>query len=362
MKIVKATRLYEDWIARFLRLDSAALKLKHEAMAEREFPFFRATFYRWMQVWPEVCKDLDDAPKVMAVGDIHVENYGTWRDNEGRLIWGVNDFDEVSPLPYTLDLVRLAASAHLAIGEGTLSLTRPDACDSILEGYGASLKAGGGAYVLAEQHEWLWATATERLRNPEPFWAKLTGFAPARQIPERIRRQLLAQMPKNADQPKYVRRLAGLGSLGRQRFVAIANLGGGLVAREAKALAPSAVLFALGKGGQKIRYNQVLKNSVRCRDPFVREIKGWLYRRLAPDCSRIELASLKKERDEARLLYAMGWELGNVHLSSPKSIAAVRRDLSRRKAKWLHNAAAAMTGQVAGDFAEWKKEYASKGA
>jgi len=31
---------------------------------------------------------------VLAVGDLHVENFGTWRDAEGRLIWGVNDFDE----------------------------------------------------------------------------------------------------------------------------------------------------------------------------------------------------------------------------------------------------------------------------
>ena len=56
------------------------------------------------------------APHVLAVGDIHMENYGTWRQpREGRLAWGVNDFDEAVTLPYTLDLVRLAASMH-AVG------------------------------------------------------------------------------------------------------------------------------------------------------------------------------------------------------------------------------------------------------
>ena len=30
----------------------------------------------------------------LSVGDLHVENFGTWRDSEGRLIWGINDFDE----------------------------------------------------------------------------------------------------------------------------------------------------------------------------------------------------------------------------------------------------------------------------
>src|SRR5260370_32652719 len=50
--------------------------------------------------------------EVLAVGDLHVENFGTWRDAEGRLTWGVNDFDEAYPLPYTIDLARLATSVR----------------------------------------------------------------------------------------------------------------------------------------------------------------------------------------------------------------------------------------------------------
>ena len=83
-------------------------------MREGVFPFFRATFYRWVQVWSGICSELVSAPEVLAIGDLHVENFGTWRDREGRLIWGVNDFDEAYPLPYTNDLVRLAASAEIA--------------------------------------------------------------------------------------------------------------------------------------------------------------------------------------------------------------------------------------------------------
>ena len=43
--------------------------------------------------------------KRAGVGDLHVENYGTWRDAEGRLVCGNNDFDETCPLPYTNDVV-----------------------------------------------------------------------------------------------------------------------------------------------------------------------------------------------------------------------------------------------------------------
>src|SRR5271169_5343237 len=106
MNIAKATVRYEDWLGTYTPLIKRDIQLKHQRMAEAAFSFFRATFYHWMQVWPRICPSLDKAPKVLAVGDLHVENFGTWRDVEGRLIWGVNDFDEAAELPYTVDLVR----------------------------------------------------------------------------------------------------------------------------------------------------------------------------------------------------------------------------------------------------------------
>src|SRR5580704_12435519 len=110
MKIRKATRRYEDWLAGELTIVAPDLELKHRLMADALFPFFRATYYRWAQLWPNVCGELAEAPAVLSVGDLHVENFGTWRDSEARLIWGINDFDEVASMPYTIDLVRLAAS------------------------------------------------------------------------------------------------------------------------------------------------------------------------------------------------------------------------------------------------------------
>src|ERR1700722_5411140 len=115
MNIQQATRQYETWLASRVRIVKSDLVTKHELMAQDAFSFLRATFYRWMQLFPELCPKAANAPTVLAVGDLHVENYGTWRDTEGRLVWGINDFDEAFPLPYTVDLVRLAASALLAV-------------------------------------------------------------------------------------------------------------------------------------------------------------------------------------------------------------------------------------------------------
>ena len=122
MKIDRATRLYEAWLAKQIHLVPSDLALKHKIMKRDAFFFFRATFYRWMQVWPEVCRDVVAAPLLLAIGDAHIENFGTWRDSEGRLVRGTNDFDEGYSLPYTNDLVRLAVSATLAADTKQLAI------------------------------------------------------------------------------------------------------------------------------------------------------------------------------------------------------------------------------------------------
>src|ERR1700754_2038996 len=115
MSIVKTTAEYEDWLRSQTIPVEDEIKVKHKKMACGEFEFLRATFYRWAQLFPKHCPQLNKAPRVLGVGDLHIENFGTWRDTEGRLSWGVNDFDEACPLPYTNDLVRLATSAYFAL-------------------------------------------------------------------------------------------------------------------------------------------------------------------------------------------------------------------------------------------------------
>src|SRR5581483_7821637 len=139
MRIRQATTEYERWLGQHLKLIGKDVQLKHRAMRSAPFPFLRATYYRWAQIWAEICGDAAQAPKALAVGDLHVENFGTWRDIEGRLIWGINDFDEAWPLPYTNDLIRLATSALLA----EMTVAAKAGTQAILEGYAAGVEAGG---------------------------------------------------------------------------------------------------------------------------------------------------------------------------------------------------------------------------
>ena len=355
--ILEATAGFEKWLGAQLPIIKQDVSLKHQHMAEAAFPFCRATFYRWLQLWPHVCDDLAKAPKVLAIGDLHIENFGTWRDLEGRLIWGVNDLDEVFPASYAIDLVRLASSSYLAIREEHLSITRREASEAVEEGYRDALSAGGKALILAEDHQWLRLLALGKLRDPVHFWDKLTHLPPFTAKPPAEVRDLLEESlpPKSKYQLK--KRIAGLGSLGHPRILAVTSLRGAFIAREAKAIRPSAWVWSEKSPSKELYGAKLAQRSLRVPDPFVHFHNRWLVRRLAPDCSRIELASLPRERDEARLLYSMGWETANMHLGSPQAIRKVKRDLAQRKGRWLHKAAKAMCKATLKDWEDWQANW-----
>jgi hypothetical protein len=357
MNFRKSTAAYEQWLSQEITILPEDIKHKHEMMSTAIFPFFRGTFYRWAQLFPEVCPDCAKAPELLAVGDLHVENFGTWRDIEGRLIWGINDFDETTTMPYTIDLVRLAASAHLAIDAEQLRILHRDACAAILAGYKEGIEAGGAQWVLAGKHGWLYDMVKPSLRDPIGFWQKLEALPSITgRMPGNARRGIQRLLPGKVAKQRVVHRIAGMGSLGRQRFVLLAEFEGGPVCREAKALAPSAWDWARGqikgKDSQPLRYQRALDTSVRAVDPFVRLVGRWIVRRLAPDCSKIDLASFPRERDETKLMHAMGWEVANMHLGSGH-IKPILADLHKRPAGWLHKAAGKMVAATNQDWEEW---------
>lgn len=356
MHVRAATRSYERWLAGYMRLVPADLREKHRRMSTAQFPFMRATFYRWCQLWRELAPGERRAPAVLAVGDLHVENFGTWRDAEGRLIWGINDFDEATILPWSQDLVRLATSAHVAITGEHLRLKRREACDALLEGYRSCLESGGEAFVLEEQHPWLRVMATGELRDPVAFWAKLTSLSSERRPDPAAARALAVHMPEPALPVRLLHRVAGLGSLGRPRVVALARWRGGYVAREAKHTAPSAWVWACGGGATaRCLSDEIIAKAVRVPDPTVRVVTSWLLRRLAPHCARIELGDLPSDRDENRLLHAMGWETANVHLGTKGAGPRILRDLRHRDGRWLHELTKVFSAALAEDWKSWRR-------
>lgn len=226
-----ADEQYLKWLGERLTLVPEELERREKKLREATpFEFLRATFFRWAQLWSKECSDLDEGvPRVLGVGDLHAENFGTWRDGEGRLVWGVNDFDECCYLPYSQDLVRMAASAWFALEEEAIEKEgdvqalpkkrngqKPreayvrkhhrelrerkavqdrvekrlkGACQAMLSGYCSGLdvpfapledgvekpSVGRKPFVLAEEHDWLREIVLNKLREKSEDGEDRTG-------------------------------------------------------------------------------------------------------------------------------------------------------------------------------------------
>jgi Uncharacterized protein conserved in bacteria (DUF2252) len=355
--IKDATTSYEAWMRSCTTVLQSDLRLKHEQMKESAFGFLRGTFYWWAELWPSVCADLCGAPKVLAVGDLHVNSFGTWRDAEGRLCWGVDDFDEAFPLAYTNDLVRLAASLKIVADAKGLSIKFGDGCDAILEGYSDALNEGGRPIVLAERQQKLSTLGVDSFKPPSNFWEKLNRLPAVRQpLTRDLKRALEKTLPETGMEYKVVRRQAGLGSLGQERFVAIAKWQGGCIAREAKLMVPSVCSWLSSHiGHRQSWYEKAISSAVRSPDPFQVIDGSWLIRRLSPDSNPIDIQTLPKHRDEEMLLKAMGSEAANVHLGTKKEAKNILKDLRNRKRDWLRDAGSRMAEVLEKDWRRYRK-------
>ncbi|KAL4790905.1 hypothetical protein BDV19DRAFT_371483 [Aspergillus venezuelensis] len=100
-----------------LAADPAAFQVKFRKMAASAFAFYRGTaclFYHDLE--PQAADDVflnEQSSNIWIHGDLHAENFGTYMDSQGRLIFNVNDFDEAYVGPFTWDVKRFAASIAL---------------------------------------------------------------------------------------------------------------------------------------------------------------------------------------------------------------------------------------------------------
>ncbi|GAA5001967.1 DUF2252 domain-containing protein [Streptomyces siamensis] len=109
--------VFDTAFGELLAADPAAFRVKFRKMAASAFAFYRGTaclFYHDLDADKRGGPYLDDrTARVWIHGDLHAENFGTYMDAQGRLIFNVNDFDEAYVGPFTWDLKRFAASVAL---------------------------------------------------------------------------------------------------------------------------------------------------------------------------------------------------------------------------------------------------------
>jgi uncharacterized protein (DUF2252 family) len=106
----------------FARRDPELLRLKVARMVASPFAFFRGTFHVFARdvldkSWEWLPLMSGSGVEMDLVGDIHSENYGTYKADDGKVRYDINDFDETTRGRFDFDVCRLATSLYLAARE-----------------------------------------------------------------------------------------------------------------------------------------------------------------------------------------------------------------------------------------------------
>lgn len=225
------------------------LQLKYQRMHGDVFAFFRATCHLFHDRLPRTGV-LRSAPLAWACGDLHFENFGSYRGDNRQVYFDLTDFDEAALAPASWDLLRLLTS--LWVGAGSLGLRRREAQhlgQALLGAYTAALADGKAYWIERETAQGLVHTLLDGLKDRKraDFLASRTHRAGPRRL---LRLDNGKALPASAAQRGLVagfmagfakaqpdpdrfklldvaRRIAGLGSLGSERFVLLVQGAGG---------------------------------------------------------------------------------------------------------------------------------------
>ena len=220
--------------------DPERLLLKYRAMRTSPFAFLRATCHLFYDRLPRggIFKS---APPVWCCGDLHLENFGSYKGDNRLVYFDVNDFDESALAPASWDLVRFLCSLRVAADSLAMSQAKVEKlCRIFLDAYASSLALGKAYWIERETAEGLVRELLDGLRNRQR-----ASFLDSRSVVKRNQRllrvdgkkalpatevqrasvsnfmQKFARRQANPDFYRVLdvaRRIAGTGSLGVERF------------------------------------------------------------------------------------------------------------------------------------------------
>ncbi len=215
------------------------LRRKWTRMTASPFAFLRGASALWSEVMRREPALLRGIPgEGSLVGDLHLENFGTFRTARGVALQ-VNDFDECFEGPWCFDVVRLLTSTLLARPDlGCTGLEVFGLAEQVLEGHAAGvagtmsrLPPALAAVVVAAAANSDAKFLAKRLATPERLVRdEKMPPAPASKLP--LAKRAVATWAAATKQPGPIsvldltRRVAGTGSLGVERLVALVRIGG----------------------------------------------------------------------------------------------------------------------------------------
>ena len=151
-----------DAFSELMAADPKAFRRRFRAMAAEPFAFYRGSaclFYADALEREDPWAD-ERTGRVWIQGDLHAENFGTYMDGQGVLIFDVNDYDEAYLGHFTWDLQRMAGSLAVL---GWVKALPDDAIASVIETYVRGYLDQVRTFVDSDtDHEWSLRLGTAR--------------------------------------------------------------------------------------------------------------------------------------------------------------------------------------------------------
>jgi uncharacterized protein (DUF2252 family) len=217
------------------------LQLKYQRLREDPFRFLRGTCHLFYEDWP-ADSPLNQAPLAWVCGDLHLENFGSYKGNDRVVYFDINDFDEAALAPCTWDVARLLTAIWVAAVP--LKLSPDDArslCQTFLNTYTSTLRQGQLGVIDKSLAKGQVADLLDTLqkRDRQDFLDTRTEMDGKRRklrldgekilaIPKAQRTQikdLIEAWGAQQENPSFYsvldvgRRIAGTGSLGCDRYI-----------------------------------------------------------------------------------------------------------------------------------------------
>lgn len=323
--------------------DPERLQMKYRAMRTSPFVFLRGTCHLFYQRLPQGAL-VEAAPLGWLCGDLHLENFGSYKGDNRLAYFDINDFDEAALAPVDWDLVRLLTSVR--VGAQSISASPAEAqvlCRHFLDAYAGALALGEMRWVERDTAQGLVGKLLADLRGRlrADFLNRRTlldargrrrtlrldgkkalpASGQQRELVTQVVRQFAEQQPNRAFYKvlDVARRIAGTGSLGLERYVILVKGKGspdGNYLLDLKQAKPSALAphLAVPQPKWKSEAHRVVALQRRVQavsmaflQPLRIDKQGYVLRALQPSEDRVTLdRSSQTMKELERVLGVMG--------------------------------------------------------
>jgi uncharacterized protein (DUF2252 family) len=221
--------------------DAELLVWKYQKMQENPFTFLRGSCHLFYEDWHKD-SSLNDLPKTWLCGDLHLENFGSYKGDNRLTYFDLNDFDEAALGSCSLDLARLLTSIFLS--SYTQKIKSDEAkvlCNLFLQSYCDALVNGKARWLEREIAEGLIKDLLDDLHKIErkDFLDKRTVVEDKNRkivfrenktrlisLEEKERlKKIIEDFASTQENPEFFEfidaawRIAGTGSLGLERYI-----------------------------------------------------------------------------------------------------------------------------------------------